>query len=256
MSHITPANELFDLSSETVFVTGASSGLGARFVEVLSAYGAKVVLAARRVDRIEAAAKMLKNAIALPFDVTRPESYISAFDQAESELGPITQLVNNAGVGGLDDTLNYTPDDWRFVQGTNVDAIFNLSRFFAARRIALGKPGSIINISSAAGYIVSETSTAYSVSKAAVVAMTKALAYELSPYQIRVNGIAPGYIYSEMTNDFLASDAGKEMLKRVPQRRVGEPSDLDGTLLLLASARASGFMTGATVIVDGGIALK
>ena len=256
MSRITSAKELFDLSSETVFVTGASSGLGARFVEVLSAHGAKVVLAARRVDRIEAAAATLDNAIALPFDVTRPESYNRAFDQAEAVLGPITLLVNNAGVDGPDDTLKFTPEDWRFVQGTNVDAIFNLSRLFAERRIEHGAPGNIINISSAAGYIVSETSTAYSVSKAAVVAMTKALAYELAPHKIRVNGIAPGYIYSEMTNGFLASDAGKEMVKRVPQRRVGEPSDLDGTLLLLASTKASGFMTGATVVVDGGISLK
>jgi NAD(P)-dependent dehydrogenase (short-subunit alcohol dehydrogenase family) len=86
--------------------------------------------------------------------------------------------------------------------------------------------------------------------------MTKALAFELAPYKIRVNGIAPGYIYSEMTNDYLASDPGREMVKRVPQRRVGEPSDLDGTLLLPTSAKASGFMTGNTVIVDGGIALK
>lgn len=99
----------------------------------------------------------------------------------------------------------------------------------------------------AAGYIVSETSTAHSVSKAAVVAMTKALAYELAPHKIRVNGIAPGYIYSEMTNEFLASDAGKDAVKRVPQKRVGQPSDLDGTPLLLASQRASGFMTGITV---------
>jgi NAD(P)-dependent dehydrogenase (short-subunit alcohol dehydrogenase family) len=164
--------------------------------------------------------------------------------------------VNNAGVAGPDDTLNFTPEDWRFVQGTNVDAIFNLSRFFAKRQIERGSPGNIINISSAAGYVVSETSTAYSVSKAAVVAMTKALAYELAPHKIRVNGIAPGYIYSEMTNDFLASEAGMDAVNRVPQKRVGEPSDLDGTLLLLASPRASGFMTGTTVIVDGGIAIK
>jgi 3-oxoacyl-[acyl-carrier protein] reductase len=257
MSTVTLAQDLFDLSGETAFVTGASSGLGARFAEVLSAHGAKVALAARRVDRIEAAAVRLgSGAIALPFDVTKPETYAPSFDQAEAALGPITLLVNNAGVAGIDDTLHFTPDDWRFVQATNVDAIFNLSRLYASRQIERGAPANIINISSAAGFVVSETSTAYSVSKAAVVAMTKALAFELSPYKIRVNGIAPGYIYSEMTNDYLASDAGREMVTRVPQKRVGEPSDLDGTLLLLASTRASGFMTGTTVIVDGGIALK
>jgi 3-oxoacyl-[acyl-carrier protein] reductase len=257
MSPVVLAKDLFDLTGQTAFITGASSGLGARFAEVLSAHGAKVALAARRVDRIEAAAARLgSRAHALAFDVTKPEMYAQSFGQVEAALGPITLLVNNAGVAGLDDTLQSTPEDWRFVQATNVDAIFNLSRLYASRQIKRASPGNIINISSAAGYVVSETSTAYSVSKAAVVAMTKALAFELAPYNIRVNGIAPGYIYSEMTNDYLASDQGREMVKGIPQRRVGEPSDLDGTLLLLASTKASGFMTGSTVIVDGGIVLK
>ena len=257
MSSIVLAKDLFDLSGETALVTGASSGLGARFAEVLSAHGAKVALAARRIDRIkEAAAKLGSNAFALHLDVTQHVNYEAAFDHVEAKLGPVTLLVNNAGVSGAEDALSFTPEDWRFVQETNVDALFNLSRVFAARHVERGTPGSIINISSAAGYIVSETSVAYSVSKAAVVAMTRALAYEFAPHKIRVNGIAPGYIYSEMTTEFLGTEGGKNAVNRVPQKRAGEPSDLDGTLLLLASPRASGLMTGTTIIVDGGIALK
>ena len=241
MSSIVMAKDLFDLAGTTALVTGASSGLGARFAEVLLAHGAKVALAARRLDRLKnAAAKMGVNAIALPLDVTRPDDYGQALDYAEGKLGPVTLLVNNAGVSGPDDLLRFTPEDWREVQGTNVDAIFNLSRLFATRQIERGLPGNIINISSAAGYIVSETSTAYSVSKAAVVAMTRALAFELARHKIRVNGIAPGYIYSEMTNDYLASEAGRKAVKRVPQKRVGEPSDLDGTLLLISVVEGFG----------------
>ena len=142
------------------------------------------------------------------------------------------------------------------MQDTNVDAVWHLSQFFAKRLVARKQPGAIINISSVAGYLVNETSAAYAISKAAVVQMTRALAFELARHNIRVNGIAPGFVHSEMTDDYLASEAGKAVIRRVPQRRVGDPSDLDGTLLLLASRKASGFMTGSTVIVDGGIALK
>jgi len=256
MAAITPARELFDLTGEVALITGASSGLGNRFAEVLSAHGAKVALAARRSDRIAALADRLGNAMALPLDVTRRDDHAAAFERVEAALGPVTLLINNAGISGPDRLFDCTPEDWDAVQETNVGAAFGLSQAFARRRIERGASGTIINIASAAGYIVSETSVAYAVSKAAVVQMTRALALALARHKIRVNGIAPGYIWSEMTHDYLASEAGKAMLKRVPQRRAGEPSDLDGTLLLLASPRASGFMTGATVVVDGGISLK
>ncbi len=177
-------------------------------------------------------------------------------ERAEAACGPLTLLVNNAGWGGRDHSFEHSPEDWQRLQSTNVDAVWHLSQHFARLLIARKQPGSIINISSVAGFLVSETPAPYAIGKAAVVQMTKALAFELARYKIRVNGIAPGYIHSEMTDDYLASDAGRAMLKRVPQRRAGVPSDLDGTLLLLASSKASGFMTGTTVIVDGGLALK
>lgn len=248
MAAITPAQSLFDLSGETALVTGASSGLGARFAEVLSAHGAKVVLAARRLDRIEALAQRLGNAKAVALDVTKPDS----FEQAFAAAGPVTLLVNNAGVANDERFIDTPPETYRKVQETNVDSVWHLSQAFAKRLIAAKLPGTIINIASIAAFQVIDTPTAYAVSKAAVQQMTRAMAFELARYKIRVNAIAPGFIYSEMTTEYLESEAGKASIKRIPQRRAGEPSDLDGTLLLLASTRASGFMTGSTVVVDGG----
>ncbi len=256
MIQVTPAIKLFDLTGEVALVTGASSGLGWRFAQVLAAHGAKVIAAARRVDRLQALAAESPNIFPLELDVTRPQDFPAALDAAEAAAGPLTLLVNNAGWGGRDTSFEHSAEDWQRLQSTNVDSLWHLSQAFAKRLMARKQPGAIINISSVAGYLVSETPAPYAIGKAAVVQMTKALAFELARHRIRVNGIAPGYIHSEMTDDYLASEAGKAMLKRVPQRRAGEPSDLDGTLLLLASPKASAFMTGTTVIVDGGIALK
>jgi len=252
MTDIVPASRLFDLSGEVAFITGASSGLGAHFAEVLAAHGAKVVLAARRLDRISALAARIGSSMAIAFDVTNRAGYAAAFDQAEAALGPVTLLINNAGVSGQPRFLDTPPEDFAFVQGTNVEAVWHLSQFFAKRLVAAKRPGAIINLASIASFRVGGTSASYAVSKAAVEQMTKAHAFELARHGIRVNAIAPGYIWSEMTEAHLNSEAGKAMLKRVPQRRAGDPSDLDGTLLLLASPRASGFMTGATIVVDGG----
>jgi 3-oxoacyl-[acyl-carrier protein] reductase len=256
MAQVTPAQQLFDLTGEVALVTGASSGLGWRFAEVLAAHGAKVIAAARRVDRLQALAAENPSIIPLKLDVTRPEDFPAALDAAEAAAGPLTLLVNNAGWGGRDTSSEHSAEDWQRLQATNVDSVWHLSQAFAKRLMARKQAGSIINISSLAGFIVSETPAPYAIGKAAVVQMTRALGYELARHKIRVNGIAPGYIHSEMTDDYLASEAGKAMLKRVPQRRAGQPSDLDGTLLLLASPRASGFMTGTSIIVDGGLALK
>jgi NAD(P)-dependent dehydrogenase (short-subunit alcohol dehydrogenase family) len=248
MAAITPAQALFDLTGEVALVTGASSGLGARFAEVLSAHGARVVLAARRLDRISALAAKLGNATAIALDVTKPETHA----QVLAAAGPVTLLVNNAGVVNSGGFVTTTPDAYRRVLDTNVDAIWHLSQAFAKKLIAEKRPGTIINIASIASFTVYDVPAAYAVSKAAVQQMTRAMALDLARYRIRVNAIAPGYIYSEMTDAYLASEAGKAYLKRMPQRRAGEPSDLDGVLLLLASAKASGFMTGSTVVVDGG----
>ena len=252
MAPLTLARDLFDLDGEVALVTGASSGLGARFAEVLAAHGAKVVLAARRKDRITALAEKLGKAHALALDVTRPETFPAAFDEAEAKFGPVTLLVNNAGVADDGKFLDTDAARWERVRQTNVDAVWHLSQLFAKRLIAAGKEGAIINIASILGYRVTPGAAAYCVSKAAVLQMTNALALELARHKIRVNAIAPGYIVTEMTKDYLGSGASEETRKHIPMRRTGDPSDLDGALLLLAAKRASAFMTGSTIVADGG----
>jgi NAD(P)-dependent dehydrogenase (short-subunit alcohol dehydrogenase family) len=252
MSPVIPAQQLFDLSGEVALVTGASSGLGQRFAEVLAAHGARVVIAARRRDRLDALAERLGNCRAITLDVTKRDSFASAFAAAEEAFGTVTLLVNNAGSADSTKFLETSSARWDKVWATNVDSIWHLSRLFAERLIAAGKEGAIINIASILGFRVTVGESAYTVSKAAVVQMTRMMALELARHRIRVNAIAPGYIVSEMTRSYLASEASAPTRNNIPQRRVGEPADLDGTLLLLAAKRASSFMTGATIAVDGG----
>lgn len=252
MPPVTPASEMFDLTGEVALVTGASSGLGVRFAEVLAAHGARVVLAARRKDRLDGLAKRLGGTLAVALDVTRPEQFGEVFEQAERAFGPVTLLVNNAGIANGGKFLETGAAEWERVRATNVDAVWHLSQVFAQRLIASGREGAIINLASVLSYRVTPGATAYCVSKAAVLQMTQALALELARHRIRVNAIAPGYITTEMTEAYLASDASAETQRNIPMRRVGEPADLDGALLLLASKRASGFMTGSTITVDGG----
>ena len=256
MTDVTQAQALFDLSGEVALVTGASSGLGARFAAVLAAHGAKVIAAARRVDRLEALAKSHPNIIPLALDVTQFGSFGAALDQAEQAFGPLSLLINNAGIADSGRIIDSTEERWRELQNVNVDAVWHLSRAFAQRLIDRKSPGSIINIASVVSFKVGASSASYAISKAAVLHMSKAQAVDWARYSIRVNAICPGFIHSEMTDDYLASTAGQEMIKRIPQRRAGQPSDLDGTLLLLASSRASGFMTGASILVDGGLGLS
>jgi 3-oxoacyl-[acyl-carrier protein] reductase len=252
MSSVLAAQTLFDLTGEVALVTGASSGLGTRFAEVLSAYGAKVVLAARRVERLKELQARLPGSIAIPLDVMKPASFANAFSEMEKAFGPVTLLINNAGVAYGGKFLDTPADEWARVRTTNVDALWHLSQEFARRVIVAKKEAAIINLASVLSFRVTPGSAAYCISKAAVVQMTNALALELARHRIRVNAIAPGYIMTEMTEAYLNSPASEDTKKRIPQRRLGELSDLDGTLLLLASKRASGYMTGATIPVDGG----
>jgi len=255
MSEVLAAQRLFDLTGEVALVTGASSGLGARFATVLAAHGAKVIAAARRMDRLTELAAGNPGISPLALDVNDTASLEESLAQAELMAGPLTLLVNNAGIAGSGRIADTTLEDWRAVQNTNVDAVWHLSRAFAMRLMARKSVGAIINIASVASMKVGETSASYAISKAAVLHMTKAQAVEWARFGIRVNAIAPGYIHSDMTDGYLASPAGHAMIQKIPQRRAGDPSDLDGTLLLLASKRASGFMARTAIIVDGGHAL-
>jgi 3-oxoacyl-[acyl-carrier protein] reductase len=256
MPDIIAARDLFDLTGEVALVTGASSGLGWRFAQVLAAHGARVVLAARRVERLEdLKARIVARggeAESVALDVAERAQIPDAFEAAERAFGTVTLLVNNAGVSGGKRALDMTPEDWRGVLSVNLDAVWFVAQEAARRMVAADRPGTIVNIASLLGLRVAPTLSAYCVAKAGVVQMTQVLAVELARHAIRVNAIAPGYILTEINRDFFASPKGEALIKTIPQRRIGEPADLDGTILLLASRRAAGFMTGSTIVVDGG----
>jgi 3-oxoacyl-[acyl-carrier protein] reductase len=249
------ASELFDLSGRVGLVTGASSGLGLRFAEVLAANGAAVALVARRKDRLAALeAKIAASggrAVAIEADVLDNAAMRRAFDAAEAAFGTVTILVNNAGVGHSARAVDLAEEEWRRVLGTNLDAVFFWSQEGARRMLAAGKPGAIINIASVLGFGVGKGVVAYAAAKAGVVQVTKALGLELAFKGIRVNAIAPGWFVTEINRDYLASDEGKKLTRDIPVGRFGRDGDLDGALLLLASD-AGRFVAGATIVVDGG----
>ena len=241
--------DYFDLKGKTALVTGASSGLGAHFSRVLAAAGASVVIAARRRDRLDAlAAEIGASVTPIEMDVTDRASVKSAL---ASLTAPPTIVINNAGVarGGL--FLEAKDADTRATFDTNLQAVWDVAQLTARGMVAAERPGTIINISSILGLGTGMGVASYATSKAAVAHLTKMLALELAPHQIRVNAIAPGYFRSEMTEDYLASENGQRVLARVPMKRHGEHHELDGLLLLLASDRGS-FMTGTVTPVDGG----
>jgi NAD(P)-dependent dehydrogenase (short-subunit alcohol dehydrogenase family) len=240
-----------NLAGRTAFITGASSGFGSHFAKVLSRAGASVVVAARRKSALDALVAEIQtaggSATAVPLDVTNGAS-ISA---AVAAIGKIDILVNNAGVTNAKATLEQTEGDFDWIIDTNLKGSFFVATAVARSMQSRGEPGSIINIASILGLRQQANVAPYAISKAGVIQMTKQLALEFARYQIRVNALAPGYFLTDLNREYFAADAGKAMIKRIPQRRLGQLADLDGPLLLLASD-SSGFMTGAVIAVDGG----
>jgi NAD(P)-dependent dehydrogenase (short-subunit alcohol dehydrogenase family) len=244
---------LFSLQGHVALVTGASGGLGAHFARVLHAAGARVVLAARRTDALDSLAKELgERAAAVPLNVTEGDAVAQAFDAAEAAFGaPCDIIVNNAGIAVTKPVLQQTEQDWDSVLDVNLRGCFLVATEGARRLVAAKAPGSIINIASIGGLRILQGVAGYTASKAGLVQLTKQLAVELARHAIRVNALCPGYIETPINRDFFASEAGQAVIKRVPQRRLGQPEDLTGALLLLASS-AGAHMTGATLVVDGG----
>jgi NAD(P)-dependent dehydrogenase (short-subunit alcohol dehydrogenase family) len=249
------AAELFDLTGRVALVTGASSGLGVRFAEVLAGAGAAVALVARRTDRLAAVRSRIEaaggRALAISADVLDRQAIARAFDEAERAFGTVTILVNNAGVAHAHRAVDLPEDEWRRVLGTNLDAVFYCAQDAARRMLAAGKSGAIVNIASVLGLSVSKGTAAYSVAKAGVVQLTKALALELAFKGVRVNAIAPGWIVTDLNRDYLLSEQGAAIKREIPVGRFGEERDLDGALLLLVSD-AGRFIAGTTLVVDGG----
>jgi NAD(P)-dependent dehydrogenase (short-subunit alcohol dehydrogenase family) len=253
MSYPLP-NASTDLSGQTALVTGASSGLGLRFAKVLAAQGAKVAIAARRLDRLEALAAEIQaaggHAAPIAMDATDADQLIAAVGQAEAALGPVTILVNNAGIPDAQRAHKMPIELIDRVLDINVRAPFVLSCEVARRLIAAGTPGRIVNIASSAAYEYGGNGAAlYSVSKAAVVRITETLAVEWARFNINVNAIAPGAFASEMMDGML--ERMGDISQAMPRKRIGDPAQLDSTLLYLVSP-ASDAVTGTCVRVDDG----
>ncbi|MGQ3356020.1 MAG: SDR family NAD(P)-dependent oxidoreductase [Phreatobacter sp.] len=247
--------DILDMSGRVALVTGAGTGLGARFCMALAEHGAAVVAVARRADKVEGVAEAIRKAggraIAVSGDVTDTASIAGAFDAAEKAFGTVDAVVANAGIAVPGRASDISDEDWRRTMATNLDGVFFTAREAAQRLLKAGKHGAIVNIASILGYGVGKGNASYAVSKAAVIQMTQALALEWAFKGIRVNAIAPGYVVTDINRDYLTSGKGAEMTKEIPVGRFGREEDLDGALLLLLSD-AGAFMTGTTVTVDGG----
>jgi NAD(P)-dependent dehydrogenase (short-subunit alcohol dehydrogenase family) len=244
------------LAGKTILVTGASSGIGAHLARVASAGGARVVLGARRVERLQRLAEEIREAggeaIAVALDVTDRDSVETAFDAAETAFGVVDIVLNNAGIGNGQRVLEISEADWRAMLSTNLDGVWRVAQCAAQRLAMAGRPGSIVNIASMLGLRVGTGYSHYCAAKAGVVQLSKSLALELARYRIRVNAIAPGYFKTEMNDAYFDSDKGQAYIRdTVPMRRLGSLRELEGPFLLLAS-EAGAFMTGAVLAVDGG----
>jgi 3-oxoacyl-[acyl-carrier protein] reductase len=249
------AADIFDIHGKVAMVTGASSGLGTRFAEVLAANGAKVVVVARRAERLASVVANIEKSggtvLAVTADVRDPNAMRAAFDAAEARFGTVTIFVNNAGVAHAGRAIELTEEEWRRVLGTDLDAVFFWAQEAARRMIAAGSGGAIVNMASVLGFGASRGVIAYATAKAGVLQITRGLALELASKGIRVNALAPGWIMTEINQDFLQTEKGAHIKESIPLGRLGQPCDLDGPLLLLVSD-AGRFMTGASLVADGG----
>jgi NAD(P)-dependent dehydrogenase (short-subunit alcohol dehydrogenase family) len=247
----------FRLDGQTIAVTGASSGFGHHFAGVLASAGARVVLGARRVEKIEARVEEIRaaggEAIGLPLDVTNRESLEQFLDGAWGLAGRLDCLIQNAGVEAGAKTFDMIDEeDWDFVLDTNLKSVWLGAKLYAERVKAHGQEGgNIVNVGSISAIRTIKGQFPYAVSKAGLHKATEVLALEAAKLGIRVNTLAPGYILTDVSRVLLESPGSDEFRKGIPQRRYGEFDDLDGPLLLLASD-ASTYMTGSTIVVDGG----
>ena len=246
--------QLFRLDNKTVFITGASSGIGKHCALLLAQAGAKVAVGSRRIAQLQAVVDEITQlggqAKAFELDVTNNKSVVKCFDEMTSWSLP-TIVINNAGMSINRKLLDQTEEDWDRVIDTNLKGSWLVATEAARRMVATNVSGSIVNIASVLGERVIGGVAPYVISKAGVIQSTKVMALELARHQIRVNALLPGYVITDLNRDFLLSEAGQKILARIPSRRFNNLEDLNGPLLLLASD-ASSAMSGATIAVDGG----
>jgi NAD(P)-dependent dehydrogenase (short-subunit alcohol dehydrogenase family) len=245
----------FSLTGKAALITGASGGLGQHFAETLGQAGATIVAAGRQIRPLESLSRRLRDqgiqAHAVAMDVTSQVSVLTGFNQAQERCGLVDVVVCCAGVAVNKKSLDLSLEEWDAVMDTNLKGSWLVANEAARRLVEAGKPGCVINVTSVLGYRVAGAVLPYAASKAGLEQMTRAMALEWARYGVRVNALAPGYIQTDLNSDFFSSSAGQAMIGRIPQRRLGRCEDLDGALLLLASD-ASRYMTGSSIVVDGG----
>ncbi|MEP5937571.1 MAG: SDR family oxidoreductase [Erythrobacter sp.] len=243
----------FDLSGRNALVTGASSGLGARFGRLLAGAGANVALAARRKDRLEQLASELgSNTTAVAMDVAREADIIAGFDAAEAAFGTVDTLVANAGIDGAGMATTMPEDEIERVLSINLKGAILTAREGAKRMIAAGTPqGRIVMIASITAFQPSPGLVAYAASKAGVVQAARSLAREWARAGICVNTISPGYIRTDINDDWFETEPGKKQIARFPKRRLMGQEGLDAMVLFLSSDAAE-FVTGSDFVLDDG----
>jgi NAD(P)-dependent dehydrogenase (short-subunit alcohol dehydrogenase family) len=249
------SNISFDLSGHVAFITGATSGFGLRFAHILSAAGAKVVITGRRTARLIALQESIEKAggvaIPLTLDVTDVVQVRACITEAERLAGPISILVNNAGLNIQSSATELSESDYDTIMNTNVKGMFFVAQAVGARMLHHKIRGRVVNIASIGAMKALPGLVAYSMSKAAVAMMTKGLAREWARHHIAVNALCPGFIRTELNSDWFNAEGGQKQIQGFPRRRLGEESDLDALVLLLCSEHAS-FITGSLFTVDDG----
>lgn len=244
----------FSLQGKVALVTGASSGIGRTVAKALADCGASVVAAARRGDRladlVEEITASGSQALAVAMDVTQATSVAAAYDLAEQTFGTVDVIINNAGIAEARTFLKTDTDSMTRVMDTNFKGVWQVAQEGAKRLVAAGKPGCIINIASVLGIAAHPGQTAYGASKAAVIQFTRSLSLDLMKHNIRVNAIAPGWFRTEINEDFFDTEDGKDYIRQMPSRRLGELDELVGPIIMLASDAGS-FVNGVVLPVDG-----
>lgn len=245
---------LFTLSGHTALITGGGTGLGLRFARVLHAAGATVIISGRRETVLRDAAATIApggdRVHWVTMDVASAESIESALANLPDSL-TIDILINNAGVVAQPALLDLEEQDWDTVMDINLKGAWLTARAVVSRLVAAGREGCVVNIASVLGQASQKGTGPYAASKAGLLHLTRNMALEWARHGVRANALAPGYFMTDLADDFLESENGQRMVKRIPQRRLGQPEDLDGAILLLASP-ASRYMTGSVITVDGG----
>lgn len=243
------------LAGKTALVTGASSGLGKHFAELLARNGARVAISARRRDRLDEVAEAINRkggrAFAARHDVTDLTGIGPLLDKIEAALGPVDILINNAGLNIQKPLLDCDETDYDTILDTNLKAAFFMAQGVAARLIRRKAPGRIVNIASLVAERAIRQLGLYGASKAGLVQLTRVMALEWARHDINVNAVLPGYLVTEMNAEYFDSERGRKFVESFPRRRVGKPEDLDEVILVLVSG-GSRFLTGAALTVDDG----